>query len=143
LPEATEQEQIHFAGAGRILVMDDLEIIREVATELLGHLGYRAVVCSEGTEAIALYEEARRSGDPFLAVIIDLTIPGGMGGRETMKKLLEIDSQVYGIVSSGYCNDPILANYRDFGFMSVAAKPYCIEELGRILQRVRLPDEAQ
>jgi PAS domain S-box-containing protein len=120
-------------GTGRILVMDDEEIIREVAEEILGHLGYRVVVCCDGAEALEEYREALASGDPFAAVIMDLTVPGGMGGKETMKRLQELDSKVIGIVSSGYSNDPILAHYREYGFSGVAAKPYNMEELGREL----------
>jgi CheY-like chemotaxis protein len=92
--------------------------------------------CSEGSEAISLYQKAMRSGDPFAAVIMDLTIPGGMGGKDTMRKLQEIDSGVKGIVSSGYCNDPILAHYREYGFISVVAKPYNLEELGKVLHDI-------
>lgn len=137
-PVETELAANLHVGGGNILVMDDEEGVREVATELLRHLGYRAVVCCDGSEAVALYREARQSGQPFLAVIMDLTIPGGMGGKEAIREILAIDSNAYGIVSSGYCNDPVLANYRDFGFKSVAAKPYSIEEFGRVLQGVHL-----
>jgi signal transduction histidine kinase/ActR/RegA family two-component response regulator len=127
---------ITLAGSGRILVMDDEEIIREVAAEILGHLGYSAVSCCDGAEALEEYRKAEEEGDPFAAVIMDLTVPGGMGGKETMKKLKEIDSKVIGIVSSGYSNDPILAHFRDYGFSGVAAKPYNMEELGRRLHEL-------
>ena len=120
-------------GSGKILVMDDEEVIREVATEILGHLGYRVVVCCNGSEAVEEYVKARDTGDPFDAVIMDLTIPGGMGGKETIKKLQEIDKEVICIVSSGYSNDPILALYREYGFSGVAVKPYNMEELGNVL----------
>jgi PAS domain S-box-containing protein len=123
-------------GSGRILVMDDEEIIREVAVEILEHLGYRVAACCDGAEALEEYRKAEETGDPFTAVIMDLTVPGGMGGKETMKRLLEIDSRVIGIVSSGYSNDPILAHYRDYGFSGVAAKPYNMEELGRELREL-------
>ena len=121
------------SGSGRILVMDDDEIIREVASEILEHLGYEPEVCSDGKEAIRIYQEALAGNTPFSAVIMDLTIPGGMGGREAIKKLREIDNGVVGIVSSGYCNDPILADYSRFGFSGIVEKPYSMEKLGKVL----------
>lgn len=138
ITDTNQSENNPLSGSGKILIMDDEEILREVAGEILSHLGYRVVVCSEGSEAISLYQEAMRSDDPFAAVIMDLTIPGGMGGKDTMKNLLEIDSGVKGIVSSGYCNDPILAHYREYGFISVVTKPYNMEELGNVLNNTLL-----
>jgi two-component system, cell cycle sensor histidine kinase and response regulator CckA len=120
-------------GSGRILVMDDEEIIREVAAAILGHLGYNAVVCCDGNEAIELYRQAITAKEPFAAVIMDLTIPGGLGGKETIKNLLEIDKGVVGIVSSGYSNDPILSRYKDYGFSGIVEKPYSLDELGKVL----------
>jgi PAS domain S-box-containing protein len=128
-------------GSGKILVMDDEEVIREVATEILGHLGYRVTVCCNGSEALEEYGKARDTGDPFAAVIMDLTIPGGMGGKDTIKKLQEIDSEVICIVSSGYSNDPILALYREYGFSGVAVKPYNMEELGNVLHELLFQDQ--
>jgi len=120
-------------GSGRILVMDDEELIREIAREILTHLGYEVVVCGDGKSALALYREALNSGHRYDAVIMDLTIQGGMGGMETMKALLVIDPAVKGIVSSGYNNDPILAHYRDLGFSGMVSKPYTVRELQETL----------
>jgi CheY-like chemotaxis protein len=94
------------------------------------------VVCCDGCEAIGLYRQALATKEPFAAVIMDLTIPGGMGGKETMKDLLEIDNKAIGIVSSGYCNDPILAHYRDYGFRGVVTKPYNLTELASVLHEL-------
>ena len=121
------------SGTGRILVMDDEELIRDVATDILDYLGYAAVACRDGKEAIDLYREAMTVGEPFAAVLMDLTIPGGMGGRETIQRLLEIDRHAVGVVSSGYCNDPILSNYRDYGFSGIVEKPYSLDTLGKVL----------
>jgi CheY-like chemotaxis protein len=116
--------------------MDDEEIIREVAGEILIHLGYRAEFCGDGVEAIEKYVAAGEAGEKYDVVLMDLTIPGGMGGKETMKRLLEIDPDAKGIVSSGYSNDSILANYDQYGFRGVIQKPYDMGELDRILLQV-------
>ncbi len=133
LPAAGREENTSLAGSGKILVMDDEEILRDVAIEILNHLGYSVVACNDGAEAVALYCEAMTSQEHFAAVILDLTVPGGMGGKETVEKLLEIDNKVICVVSSGYCNDPILAHYREYGFRGVVEKPYNMETLGNIL----------
>lgn len=138
-PEGSPAQHVT-KGTGRILVMDDEEVIREVACEILGHLGYEAVSCRNGEEALNIYEKAM-GASPFTAVLMDLTIPGGMGGKETMKRLLQIDPGVKGIVSSGYSNDPVLANYREYGFHGVVMKPYDIAELGNVLHQVLLSPE--
>lgn len=121
---------------GKILVMDDEEIIREISGEILAHLGYRAEFCTDGAEAIEKYKEARESGEPFDLILMDLTIPGGMGGKDAMKRILEIDPDAKGIVSSGYSSDPILARYDQYGFRGVMTKPYDMEEMERTLRRV-------
>lgn len=123
-------------GRGRILLMDDEEIIRQVAGEILAVLGYTVNVCGDGEQMIHQYAQALHSGQTFDAVIMDLTIPGGMGGKEAMARLLEIDPDIKGIVSSGYNNDPILASYREHGFRGVVMKPYTVRELGNVLHEV-------
>ena len=122
------------AGHGRVLVMDDEETIRQVADRLLRYLGYDVSSAVDGNEAIEQYQQAMDEGRPFDVVIIDLTIPGGMGGKEAIQKLREIDPDVRAIVSSGYSSDPIMANYLDFGFRAVVTKPYDLSELGRTVQ---------
>ncbi|MDD2336089.1 MAG: ABC transporter substrate binding protein, partial [Geobacteraceae bacterium] len=124
------------ARSGRILVMDDEEIIREIAREVLNHLGYEVEVCEDGKSALALYREAMNSGKRYDAVIMDLTIQGGMGGKETMKALYAIDPMVKGIVSSGYNNDPILADFREYGFSGMVSKPYTVRELQKTLKEL-------
>ncbi|MFC1716250.1 PAS domain S-box protein [Candidatus Poribacteria bacterium] len=131
-----EEEKKPITGEGRILVMDDEELIRELVSDMLTSIGYRVTTAIDGTEAIELYKAAMESEDHYDAAIIDLTIPGGMGGKETIQRLVEIDPEVKAIVSSGYSNDPIVANFREYGFRGFVAKPYKTRELSEVLHRV-------
>ncbi|MCK5231659.1 MAG: response regulator, partial [Desulfobulbaceae bacterium] len=123
-------------GTGRILLMDDEEIVRNVTTAILTKLGYKVETAADGKKAIELYRKAGKGGKPFDAVILDLTIPGGMGGKETMEKLLAIDPQIKAIVSSGYSNDPIMADHKAFSFSGVVVKPFMLRELADVLVEV-------
>jgi len=123
-------------GEAKILLMDDEELVREVGGEMLEVLGYEVEFAKDGAEAIELYKKAKESTHPFDAIILDLTIPGGMGGKEAVEKLIEIDPEVKAIVSSGYSTDPIMADFRKYGFSDVVAKPYKLNELGEALHKV-------
>lgn len=123
-------------GEGKILVMDDEQMIRELAGEILWHLGYEVEFARDGDEALALYQKALNTAKPFDAVILDLTVRGGMGGKEAIQQMIGIDPDVKGIVSSGYSDDPGMTNYKKYGFSGVVAKPYTLEELGEKLNRV-------
>jgi CheY-like chemotaxis protein len=116
--------------------MDDDASIRSLGGEMLTLLGYDVHVAGDGDEAVSLYSQHRASGNPFDAVIMDLTVPGGMGGREAIRLMLELDPGVKAIVSSGYCNDPIMADYREYGFCGVLTKPYSVAEVGTLLYSV-------
>lgn len=129
--EQPHQEEKPRPGSGRILIMDDEEMVRDVAGAILRSLGYEVEFSRDGMEALNLYREAGKNGRPFNAVIMDLTIPGGMGGKEAVGKLREIDPTARVIVSSGYSNDPIMAEFRDYGFDGVAIKPYKVQALGK------------
>ena len=123
-------------GNSRVLVMDDEEIVRVLAKAILEQLGYQAECTADGAQAVECYRKAREEGVPFAAVILDLTVPGGTGGREAIKMLIELDPQVKAIVCSGYSTDPIMANHRQYGFSAVLAKPYRPHDLSRVLQEL-------
>jgi PAS domain S-box-containing protein len=123
-------------GAGNVLMMDDEEIVRDLAYGILSNIGYKVTIAADGAEAIELYKKAKQFGRPFDAVIMDLTVPGGMGGREATRKLTEIDPEAKVIVSSGYSNDPIMFDFRKHGFSDVIAKPYKVKELSEVLHKV-------
>lgn len=123
-------------GAGRILIMDDEEPIRLVLGAMLRMYGYEVEIACNGDEAVAKYYSAYASGAAFRAVIMDLTVPGGMGGKEATQRIREIDRRVKAIVSSGYSNDPVMAEYTRHGFIAMIEKPYRAEELARLLKEV-------
>lgn len=125
-----------FEGKGKILLMDDEEILRYTIGQMLSILQYEVETAKDGIETIELYNNAKEKGAPFDVVIMDLTIPGGMGGKETIKTLLKIDPNVKAIVSSGYSNSRTMANYEDYGFSAVLPKPYNINELSETLRKV-------
>ncbi len=103
---------------------------------MLRYMGYEVGYATDGVEAIHLYKNAKELGQPFNVVIMDLTIPGGMGGKEAIKRLIELDPEVKAIVSSGYSSDPVLAMYEQYGFREAMAKPYRIEDLKQVLEKL-------
>jgi PAS domain S-box-containing protein len=124
------------AGEGRrILVMDDEPMVSQVAGRMLETLGFEVTLTADGEEAIARFEQARAESKPFHAVMLDLTVPGGLGGRETVARLRVIDPEVRAIVASGYSSDAVMANFADHGFNAVLAKPFQLAELADALHR--------
>lgn len=118
----------------RILAMDDEPGIRALLSAALGHFGYDAVTVADGADALREYRRALEEKQPYAAVIMDLTVPGGMGGKETIKALKQLDPNVKAIVSSGYSSDPVTAEFEKHGFVARADKPYRIQELGAIIE---------
>lgn len=130
-------------GSGRILVMDDEEQLRLLLSATLEELGYEVTGARDGAEAIALAEQARASGRGFDAVLLDLTVPGGMGGVEAAAKLREVDPSAQLIVSSGYSDAPVLSEFQAYGFVDVIPKPWTPAALSLVLRRVLVTDSEQ
>ncbi len=123
-------------GTGSVLIMDDDEAIRDLSAELLTDLGYKVDLAINGEEAIHLYKESKSNGITYKAVILDLTIRGGMGGKATIKELLTIDPDINAIVVSGYSKDEIMSNYRAYGFKEILQKPFDCKQLSEVLDKV-------
>jgi PAS domain S-box-containing protein len=126
---------------GRILVMDDEMSMRMLTTNMLRFLGHDTAVVSEGLAAVRRYKRALAAGEPFDAVILDLTVPNGIGGREAMELLNQLDPGVTAIVTSGYAQDPVMTNFRDYGFKAVIAKPFTLQELNHTLNFAMVPSK--
>jgi PAS domain S-box-containing protein len=124
------------AVKGKILIMDDEDLVRRAIQRALASVGYGVEVAPEGRQTLKLYQEAKDKGEPFDAVILDLTISGGMGGKEVMEQLVKIDPKVRGIASSGYSTDVVMTDFLNYGFKAAIVKPYNIEDISKVLDRV-------
>jgi signal transduction histidine kinase/CheY-like chemotaxis protein len=144
LPASANQKEIRERPAEteektkecRVLVMDDEEMVRDILKALLKRLGHDVILAENGREAIDTYQNALKSDQPIDLIIMDLTIPGGMGGKDAVHEILALDPKAKVVVSSGYSNDPIMANYRDYGFSAAIAKPYQMSELTNIINQL-------
>jgi len=123
-------------GKGKILVMDDEQIILDVTQEVLNFLNYDGMFTSDGQTAIDLYKKEKNAGAPFDIVILDLSVHTGMGGKETIEALRKFDPLVKGIVSTGFANDPVVENFSQYGFSGKLTKPYKISDLKNILEQL-------
>jgi len=131
-PEVAAELQ---SSAGRALIMDDEEIVREVMHTMLHQLGFEVLAARDGQEMLAMYRQAAEEGNPVDVVVLDLTIPGGMGGKEAVTRLLQKYPQARAVVASGYYNDPVMADCARYGFKAAVAKPFQLEELGQALRK--------
>jgi two-component system cell cycle sensor histidine kinase/response regulator CckA len=122
--------------AKRVLVMDDEEMLSDLVRKMLQRLEYTVETVKDGLEAVEKYQQEKDSGEPFDAVILDLTIKGGMGGEQTIRELLKIDPDVKAIVSSGYSSDPVMKNFEAYGFKDAIAKPYQKKHLKEVLEKL-------
>ncbi len=134
LPKSSNPSSSLFSG--QILLMDDQNMVRETASQMLESIGFQVTLCPDGPTALELYEKSASTNKAFDLVILDLTIPGGMGGQETAEKILSFDPQAKLIVSSGYSTDPIMAHFEKYGFKGVIEKPYRMEELRKVIKRI-------
>ncbi len=123
-------------GKGKILVMDDEQIILDVTHEVLNFLNYESMFAPDGQTAIDLYKKEKSAGTPFDIVILDLSVQMGMGGKETIEELRKFDPAVKAIVSTGYANDPVVENFSRYGFSARLTKPYKISDLKNILEQL-------
>jgi len=135
LPADTESDPPTQVKKLRVMVMDDEEMVRDIAESMLTNLGHQVILAENGTEAVQLFREAK---EPIDLVIMDLTIPGGMGGKEAVQGILALDSTAKVLVSSGYSEDPVMANFRDYGFSGAMVKPYTLEELSQTINKFEI-----
>ncbi|MGM0600881.1 MAG: hybrid sensor histidine kinase/response regulator, partial [Candidatus Rifleibacteriota bacterium] len=126
----------HHANTLRILLMDDEEMLRSLGKEMMRCMGHAVETVEDGESALKKYRDSYKKGSPYDLVILDLTVPGGKGGKETVKELLQIDPEVKVIVSSGYADDPIIANYEHYGFKGKLTKPFTMNELKEQLTKL-------
>ena len=131
-----KEDAVLLTGRGSILMMDDDELLKELAKEMLDMLGYESAFAKNGDEAIEMYKLAMKSGKPYDAVILDLTIPGSMGGQEVIKILLNMNPEIKAVVCSGYSDDEVMSNFRKYGFKGMMPKPFDSYALGKVLNNV-------
>jgi len=136
-------EERPYSGKRKILFMDDQSYIRRMVAHMLTYLGYEVEFAKNGSEAIEMYKEAKESGQSFDAVILDLTVPGEMGGECAIEKLIEIDTDVKAIITSGYSNNPIMSEYEQYGFSGAVSKPYTVNELNDTLSKIIMGDREE
>jgi len=132
----TSKSKSFLKGQSRILVMDDEDHIRNISKRLLEKFGYIVELANDGEDAISKYKKLLENNTPAHLVIMDLTIPGGMGGKEASKLILDFDPKAKIVVSSGYSNDPIMANYKEYGLKGIIPKPYRMEELKTTVKKI-------
>ena len=121
---------------GKILLMDDEQVILDVTQEVMKFLGYDVMFATEGAFAIELFSREKMGGRPFDLVILDLSVPEGMGGKEAFEKIREVDPSVKVVISSGYTNDPMMTDYATFGLAGILAKPYRITDIKALLEKM-------
>jgi two-component system cell cycle sensor histidine kinase/response regulator CckA len=120
----------------KILVMDDEDMVGEIACQMLEYLGFDAMRVVDGVDAVKEYKKSQDDGMPFSAVIMDLSIPGGMGGEEAVREVLRLDHDAKVFVSSGYSTDPIMVNCQDYGFSGGIAKPFDLAAMQKMLSLI-------
>jgi PAS domain S-box-containing protein len=136
LPVSVEEVSSPETNKAKIIVMDDEAPVREIAMLMLRNLGHEALAAKDGNEAIKLYNEQKKSGKAVDVIIMDLTIPGGMGGKEAVQELLKVSPDAKVVVASGYANDPAMVHYKQYGFKAAICKPFLLDELRNTIKNV-------
>lgn len=131
-----EKKYVTKKSSGKVMVMDDEELVRDLLSNMLNQLGCETVMASDGEEAVKIYKSLLDSDSPVDLIIMDLTIPNGMGGKEAVQKILEINNKAKVIVFSGYSTDPIISNFKDYGFVNALKKPFKFSELSKVVNAV-------
>lgn len=142
IPQPEYKKEIPHHGHGRVLVMDDQLPVLKMVNKMLDRMGYETVFAMDGKQAIEMFRDAYLSRNPYDLVILDLTVPGGVGGAEAITELVMIDPDVKAVVSSGYSTDPVMANYQQYGFCDVIPKPYTKTQMAELLSRVLGNDDS-
>ena len=124
------------SGKGKVLLMDDEQIILDVTHEVLKFLNYDVMSARDGLTALDLYKQEKAAGSPFDIVILDLSVSSGLGGKETIELLRNVDPAVKAVISSGYTNDPVVQDFSHYGFSERLTKPYNIHEMKNLLEKV-------
>ncbi|MBC2596101.1 PAS domain-containing protein [Ruficoccus amylovorans] len=137
--QVEEPDQKLYHGKGRILLMDDEKMIRQIAGDMLTHLGYEVAFAADGEEAVRLFEEAEQAGNPYDVLIADLTVPGGLGACGVVERLKPRYPHLRSIVTSGYTNNPVLLNPAQYGFTGTIQKPYTIQQISWVIRSVTVP----
>ena len=117
------------SNAATVIIMDDEKPVREIALLMLKKFGHEALEAEDGEQLIETYRRRQMSGKPIDVILMDLTVPGAMGGKEAMQEILVLDPDARAIVSSGYSNDPVMADYKKYGFKAAVTKPFLLDEL--------------
>ena len=128
------------SSKAKILLMDDEYTVRDVVKRMLTAGGYSVELAENGEEAVAAFQTALQEGNPFDAVILDLIVQNGMDGRSALQKLLEIDPKVKVIIASGYSDDPVMANFKDYGFKAIISKPFTFQQIKDVVRSVLITD---
>ena len=137
-PKSISLQEENKQNGGSVLLMDDEAMVREVVETMLDYLGYEITTCADGKDAVELYRLAYESDSPFSVVILDLTIPGGLGGKQAAEQILVEFPDALLIVSSGYSSDPVMSHYRDYGFMGAINKPYSLNDFKIVLNSLSI-----
>jgi CheY-like chemotaxis protein len=134
--QAPDPAPVKHKGSGTVLIMDDEDYVRQVVCDLFRSMGYKVAQAREGAEAIALFDQAEKSGQPYAITMLDLTVQDGIGGREAALEIRKINPRAVVVALSGYSDDPVISNPTSHGFSAGLSKPFQVERLAELLNRI-------